>query len=127
MIMATKLDTFNFWICFQIQGLQVANLGKAPLYILLNSMIKNTARPNYISNYPKKLNPLTHDVQKWSNNTLKALNVCLTILGHYALKGQHFKPIDMNVFPYIILFYLKLEILKKYYRTAIKIESYRTC
>ena len=32
------------------------------------------------------LNPLMHDVPKWSNTLLKILQQMLTILGHYALK-----------------------------------------
>ena len=41
-----------------------------------------------------KINPLIHNVPKWSDTHLKSCSicckifkVCLTILGHYALKG----------------------------------------
>ena len=33
------------------------------------------------------VNPLMHNVPKWSSICCKMFEVCLTILGHYALKG----------------------------------------
>ena len=48
-----------------------------------------------MSKNSEHLNPLMHNVPKWSDTLLKSWNncykifkVCLTILGHYALKGE---------------------------------------
>ena len=46
--------------------------------------------------HPQCFNPLMHNVPKWSDRLLKSCSicckifkVCLTILGHYALKGLY--------------------------------------